>query len=650
MIFQGLKKMGLLIASRGDVALAVLLVTVIFMMVLPMPTVLVDTLIALNIAIAVVLLMVAVYLPSPLAFTAFPAVLLLSTLFRLALSITTTRLILLEADAGQIIYAFGDFVVAGNLVVGLIIFLIITLVQFIVITKGSERVAEVGARFTLDAMPGKQMSIDSDLRAGLITVKQASARRQDLEKESQLYGAMDGAMKFVKGDAIAGLIIIIINIVGGIIVGMSQHDMSAGEALDLYAILTVGDGMVAQIPAIFIAITAGIIVTRVTTAKSENLGEDIGNQIGAQPNALIIAAALLLGMALVPGFPTAVFIVLGLVLGAVGLTLRQRDASHRADLLIEQSLEGYTTHAELNDSANLEVENPETSSVILWLSENAREKIDPHSLHEELAQARRDLYQTLGVPCPGVAVRFDSIQDEDHYKICLNEIPIGQGQLVDKDKEQIPQALGSQLSNALRKNADQFIGVQETHQLLNQLEPQLAELIKEAQDAVPLHMIAQILRGLVAEEISIRDLRMILEGIVEWGQKEKDVALLIESVRGHLKRQISYRYRSSDNVLAAYIFDPKTEETIRNSIRQTPSGSFLSLEPAASSQLMEIIRRFLADCDMQKYRPVLLTSVEVRRHFRKFIEAEFYEVPVLAFPELVSDIKVQPLGQIELTG
>ena len=304
------------IGERKDIMLAILLLAIVFMMVLPLPPVALDILIAINMTISVVLLMMAVYINSPLQFSAFPAVLLITTLFRLALSVSTTRMILLQADAGQIVYTFGNFVVGGNLVVGIVIFLIITIVQFLVITKGSERVAEVSARFSLDAMPGKQMSIDRDMRAGVIDVHEARDRRGVIEKESQMFGSMDGAMKFVKGDAIAGLIIIFVNILGGVTIGVTQKGLSAADALQLYSILTVGDGMVSQVPALLIAITAGIIVTRVSSEESSDLGTDIGAQVVAQPKALLIGGLLLVLFGLIPGFPMITFFALAAIVAA----------------------------------------------------------------------------------------------------------------------------------------------------------------------------------------------------------------------------------------------------------------------------------------------------------------------------------------------
>lgn len=313
-IGERLQRLVVLAASRNDIVLALFIVSIIFMMILPLPTWLVDVLIGTNMTISAMLLMVAMYLPSPLSFSSFPTVLLVTTLFRLGISIATTRLILLEGDAGHIIDTFGNFVVGGNIVVGLVVFLILTIVQFVVITKGSERVAEVAARFSLDAMPGKQMAIDGDLRAGSIDMEEAKRRRDAVQQESQLYGAMDGAMKFVKGDAIAGLIIVAVNLLGGILIGTIQRGLTTGAAVKSYSILTIGDGLIAQIPALFIAIAAGVIVTRVHSGNGNptNVGRDIGTQVLAQPKALLIAAAVAIGMGMIPGMPVATFGILAI--------------------------------------------------------------------------------------------------------------------------------------------------------------------------------------------------------------------------------------------------------------------------------------------------------------------------------------------------
>jgi type III secretion protein V len=317
-----------MLSTRNDLVLAFLLTCIVFMMILPLPTAVIDLLIGINLALAAILLMVSVYLQDVVQLSSFPSILLLTTLFRLALAISTTRLILIQADAGHIIETFGGFVVAGNLVVGLVVFLILTIVNFLVITKGSERVAEVSARFSLDSMPGKQMSIDSDMRGGQIDLNEAKRRRNKLEKESQLYGAIDGVMKFVKGDAIAGLIIIAINLIGGITIGMMQHGMTATEAIERYSLLTVGDGLVTQIPALFISITAGFIVTRVSSEDNKDLGTDIASQLVNEPKALMITAGILGIFALVPGFPPLVFLALSAVCATAGwLTARSQKRS-----------------------------------------------------------------------------------------------------------------------------------------------------------------------------------------------------------------------------------------------------------------------------------------------------------------------------------
>lgn len=312
------------VAQRAEVLGAVVVMAIVFIFIVPLPTWLVDILIALNICISCLLIVLALYLPGPLAFSSFPSILLLTTMFRLALSIATTRLILLEQDAGDIVEAFGNFVVGGNLAVGMVIFLILTLVNFLVITKGSERVAEVAARFSLDAMPGKQMSIDSDLRAGLIDGAQARDKREQLSRESQLFGAMDGAMKFVKGDAIAGLIIVVVNLLGGFSTGMFQHGLSASDSMALYSVLTIGDGLIAQIPALLISLTAGMIITRVAPEGRRgisNMGAEIARQMTSEPKSWVIASVGMLAFAVVPGMPTGVFILISLITGTLGYYL-----------------------------------------------------------------------------------------------------------------------------------------------------------------------------------------------------------------------------------------------------------------------------------------------------------------------------------------
>lgn len=670
---------------RSDVAVALLLVTIIFMMILPLPTLLIDVLIAMNMGLAIILLMLAVYLPSPLAFSSFPSVLLLSTLFRLALSISTTRLILTEANAGDIILTFGEFVVAGNLIVGLVIFLIITIVQFVVITKGSERIAEVSARFSLDAMPGKQMSIDSDLRAGVISMVDARNRRTKLEKESQLFGSMDGAMKFVKGDAIAGLIIIIVNIIGGISIGAFQRGMEIGDAMELYSILTIGDGLVSQIPALFVSITAGIIVSRVTVDEETNLGEDIGNQLTGQPNALMIAAVVVTLMGLIPGFPTIVFFFLGGVLGLTGYLLRRNRTRFEFAETEEVTVIGQgdkimggggspllesQSSAAMQPSASVHVELPEANRTALSLPD----------INTRFTAVRQELLKDLGVPIDGISVSLSGQQPEDSYQVSIHGIPVGKGKLgilrplVDQqvdgqayDHTGMPPALirgadaqtlnpteilTRHVSYLLRRHADEFIGIQEVHSLLSKLEiAGYATLIQEAQRTVSNTRIVDILKRLLGEGISIRDMRQILGTLVEHGETEKDNAALTELVRISMKRQLSYTMTNGTGKLPVYMLDPESEKLVQGSVRKTPTGVHLALTPETSqlfSQTLKALEEQHANVPAGTPRPVILTSLDLRRHLRAHLTMEFPQIPVLSLPELTVNVSVQPIGEIRL--
>jgi type III secretion protein V len=696
-ILQFFQRLALSAAKRNDIVLAVMLVAIIFMMILPLPVLVVDILIALNMTLAGVLLMVAMYLPSPLAFSSFPSVLLVTTLFRLGISIATTRLILLQGDAGAIIDTFGNFVVGGNLVVGLVVFLILTIVQFVVITKGAERVAEVAARFSLDAMPGKQMSIDGDMRAGTIDMEEAKRRRSIVEKESQLYGSMDGAMKFVKGDAIAGLIIVAVNLLGGIMIGVMQRGMTAGKAMQTYSILSIGDGLISQIPALFISICAGIMVTRVQTDEGgpSNVGRDIGTQVLSQPRALLIGGCIALGMGLIPGMPTLVFVILAVPLIGMGIAMMPRKEV--------DAVTGKVTEVPAMQASGAKAPTPKkdgtdefvpTVPLILDVSEDLRAVLDAATLNEELLRIRRALYFDLGVPFPGIHLRFSDRLPIETYHILLSEVPVATGRLrprkllvreteqtlaglmlkFDKDRAFLPgietiwvddnlkellgnagmsvmdpsQILTYHLASVLRKYSSDFIGVQETKFLLSAMEQRFPDLVKEAVRIMPTQKIGEILQRLVSEDISVRDLRTILEALVEWGQKEKDSVLLTEYVRGALKRHISHKYSSGLNMLPAYLLAPKVEETLRSSIRQTSAGSYLALDPAIGKRLVESVKKAVGKLPATGQRPVLLASMDIRRYLRKLIEQDLYDLQVISYQELTKDVNIQPLARIDL--
>ncbi len=681
----------------SDIMLVVLLIFVIALMIVPMPTAIMDLLIGTNLAISITIMMIAMYIPGALEFSVFPALLLFTTLFRLGLNIATTRLILLHANAGEIIDTFGRFVVGGNLVVGAVIFLILTILQFLVVAKGSERVSEVGARFTLDAMPGKQMSIDADMRAGNITMEEARIRRETVQKESQLYGAMDGAMKFVKGDAIAGLIVSAVNILGGLGIGILQRGMSAADALDKYAILTIGAGVVGLVPSLLMSMRAGIIVTRVSTSESENLGGDIGRQFLARPKALVLAGGIIFLFALIPGFPKPQLFLLGGLMLATGLGMRMALKPDAGETSRERLDRALSPAASGGDNARKKTaQDVETFSVsvpvLVDLAENIRHALDTDLLNGEVIRLRRALYFDLGVPFPGINLRYVGDMPEGNYIIRLDEVPATRGWFrpgcvlareraehlrvlglaFDEDKPFLPglptlwvdQALREEmtrlgvesmeparilsyhLSFVLKRHAANFIGIQETRHLLTQMEGGYPELVKEAQRLLPLQKMADIFQRLVQENVSIRNFRAVLEAIIEWGPKEKDSLLLTEYVRGALKRQISYQYSGDNNQLPVYLLQPDAEEQIRAAIRQTSSGSFLALSPQATAGFLAKVKKEVGDLSSFDRKPVLLTSMDIRRYVRKVIEGEAPDLMVLSYQELISEVTVQPLGKV----
>ena len=693
-----LQRIVLLATSRNDIVLAIMLVAIVFMMILPLPTWLVDVLIGVNMTGSAMLLMVAMYLPSPLAFSSFPSVLLVTTLLRLGISIATTRLILLEGDAGHIIETFGNFVVGGNLVVGLVVFLILTIVQFVVITKGAERVAEVAARFSLDAMPGKQMSIDGDMRAGTIDMDEAKRRRRLVEKESQLYGAMDGAMKFVKGDAIAGIIIVVVNLVGGILIGTLQRGLTLGEATRVYSVLTIGDGLIAQIPALFIAICAGMIVTRVQSGESaSNVGRDIGAQVLAQPKALVIASSVAAGMGLIPGMPTLTFFSLAAVLGGLGFILLRntgKTVDAKTGEVSAASVDPATGESLPKPKGEGSQEFSPTVPLMLDVAANLRGILKPDVLDDQLRKIRRALYFDLGVPFPAIQLRFNETLPNDSYGVLLSEVPVAQGalrpghllvreRLENLEALEIPfeagekflphittvwvkadladpmrragmsvmdsdQVLAYHLAFVLKKYAGDFVGIQETKFLLSSMEARFPDLVREVTRVLPIQKIAEILQRLVSEEVSVRNLRTVMEALIEWGQKEKDSVLLTEYVRSTLKRHISHQHANGQNMLPAYLLAPSVEDTLRGAVRQTSAGSYLALDPPVSKRLIEAIRKTVGELSGRPHKPVLLTSMDIRRYLRKMIEQDLYELPVLSYQELTQDINIQPLGRVEL--
>ena len=675
----------------GDLVLAFLVVCIIGLLIIPLPTPMVDLLISINLMISTVMLMLSLYLPRALAFSTFPSMLLFTTLYRLALNVTTTRLILLKADAGEIIYTFGNFVVGGNFIVGAVIFLIITIVQFVVIAKGAERVSEVAARFTLDAMPGKQMSIDADMRAGAIDQDTAKQRRNELAKESQLYGAMDGAMKFVKGDAIAGLIMTSINIVGGICVGVFMNGKEVGWAVTKYGILTIGDGLVSQIPALLVSITSGVIVTRVGDVDNKPLGQDIIDQFFAQPKAILLGAVMLVAIGLIPGFPKIQIFGLAVFVALVGWSLKAkakiaaaRAARAEDPLAAAAPSEGSAPRPKKKDGDDFSMVTPLTVDI----DADIRGALSYEALNEQIMSVRRALYHDLGVPFPGINLSLNPALHDGKYRILVNEVPVSEGALrkgfvfaledpenlaatgiayetgkaflsghetcwvKEEEKPRLDESgirsldnggvLTYHLSGVLRRYSHEFLS------LFDHMEKEAPELVKEVQRVLPLQKITDVLQRLVQEGISVRDLKRITQTLIEWGQKEKDSVLLVEYVRAALSRYISYKFSGGQNIVAAYLLDPSLEEKIRKSVRQTSGGSYLAMDPATVRSILAVVKRTIGDLAKIPQKPVIIVSVDIRRYFRKMIDKDYYELPVLSFQELSAEINIQPLGRLKL--
>jgi type III secretion protein V len=626
------------LTARSDIALALLVTATVALIVLPIPTFLLDSLIALSIASSVGLLMLAMYVHSPSALSTFPALLLFTTLFRLALSIGSTKQILLHAHAGDIIESFGRLVVGGNVVVGLVVFLVIAVVQFLVIAKGSERIAEVGARFTLDAMPGKQMSIDADLRAGLIDKDEARRRRQALGQESQMHGAMDGAMKFVKNDAIATLLIALINIVAGISIGVGMKDMSFADAIGRYTILTVGDGMVAQIPSLFVSIAAGVLITRVAGRDGgNNLGVQISEQLTAQPAALLATGTLLIAFALVPGFPKLQFIGLALLVGGAGwMLLREGKRSATIDTarIASSQREGNVQQHALVDPGDSLIAHP----LLLRLPQSLRERIDPAHMDAALADRRRALQRELGVPFPGLHLRFDADLADGHYAIDVQEVAADGAALPPEADADLPLWLANRVTTVIRRRADAFVGMQEVQSLIGRVESQLPDLVSELHRTVPLQRMADVLRRLVQEGVSLRYLREIFESLITWGAKEKDVVMLTEYVRVDLGRLLSHRHLDAQGRLQAWVLDTDTEQTFRQCVQQGVGGSFLALPPETARQVMASAQAAIKPQDGEA--AVLLASMDVRRYVKKFFGNQFPDLVVLSFQELPAEAEI----------
>jgi flagellar biosynthesis protein FlhA len=680
--------------KNSDVFLAVAIVGILVFMVIPLPPGLLDILLSFNITFCLTIVLVATYIMKPLELSSFPSIILLATLFRLSLNIASTRMILLHGNegtmaAGKVIKAFGSFVVGGNYVVGAIIFLILVIINFVVITKGAGRIAEVAARFTLDAMPGKQMSIDADMNAGLIDENEARERRMIISQEADFYGAMDGASKFVRGDAIAGVIITLINIVGGLAIGVLQNGMSFSHAAQNYTLMTVGDGLVTQIPALIISTAAGIVVSR--AGSNSALGRQIVSQILLQPRAIGITSVVLLGFGLIPGLPTLPFMILSAMAGTVAYLVSQ---SRKTGLVKEEAtkmLEAKSKPPErLAALPPLDILALEVGYGLISLVDAEQDGM----LLDRIKSIRRQIAQDIGIIVPPLHIQDNMQLKPAEYSILLKGNGIARGELMlnhylamnadnsNMKIEGVPTreptyglpafwikegvrekamaqgytvvdlatVLTTHLSDAIRIHAHELLGRQEVQQLLDDLRNSHPKVVEElVPNLLPLGGVVKVLQNLLSEQIPIRDLLTILETLADWAPVTKDMDTLTEHVRQALARTITKLYQTSDGKIPLITLDQSVENAISGAIQQTGQGSFLALDPNMAKGIMESIARYITEFSSLNYRPVILCSVQIRSHFKKLVDRFISNLVVLSYNEILNTVKIQSLGIVELS-
>lgn len=623
---------------RAELTLAAMTLAAIGMMVVPLPTWLIDLLLASNMALAAVLLLVSLTIRDITALSSLPSLLLLTTLLRLALNVSTTRLILLDADAGQVISAFGNFVVQGSLIVGAVIFLILTIVQFVVIARGAERVAEVAARFSLDAMPGRQMAIDADLRAGAINAQEAHDRRRGLQRESQLYGALDGALKFVKGDAIAGVIITTINILGGLAIGLGQRGLPLEEAARVYLLLTIGDGLVSQLPALLTATAAGIAVTRVTSS-GERLGAEIAAQLFSQPRPLAVAATLCALLALTPGLPWLPFLALSAALTARSIWLTRRpstggDAAESAS----SSLWEPATALSLRASPALldALEAPDTRA----------------TLNDAWRQRASAIWRQRGVPLPALTLETLTSGDDDgaaqddgpwRFVVAVRAVPAGRGSLETEsvDIDRLVEAVAA----AAEAHLTSLLGMQEVHDALEALRKTApAEVEALVPKVLALPALTEVLRSLVAEGVSIRPLRDILGALASQAPHKPHHDAMVNAARAALQRSISHSLSPTGGPLAVYTVEPEIEAMLRDALRHDERRLRLALPPALRRDIQSAAQRVLPE-----EGAVVLTAPEIRSSLKGLLATTCPKVRVFAYTELTPELVLAPQGEVRVT-
>jgi len=679
-------------ARNQDVIVAVIIIGILFVMLVRVPPWTLDLLLTMNISIAVLMILVTMYVREPLQFSVFPSLLLVTTLFRLALNVASTRLILLEAYAGKVIQAFGTFVVGGNYVVGMIIFLIIVVIQFVVITRGAGRISEVAARFTLDAMPGKQMSIDADLNAGLVTEEQARARRRSIEDEADFYGAMDGATKFIRGDVIAGLIITGINIIGGLIIGVLQQGFSLAEAARTYTILTVGDGLVAQVPALFISTAAGIIITR--TVSEANLGSDITRQMFTFPRAVAIAAVLLTIFGLIPGLPTVPFLMIAAGTGFVWYQLNRSQTRERlAEERERKARQEAAPKAPENVEGLLKVDAME-----IEIGYGLIPLADPKQggdLLDRISDIRRRMALKLGIVLPPIRIRDNMALKPNEYTIKIrgNEVARGElltdhylimnpGNVMEKipgittrepafgleatwitesqraRAEQLgytivdpPSVLATHLTEIIQTRGHELLGRQEVSNLIENVKKTSPVVVEELiPNILTMGDVQKVLRNLLRERIPIRNLEMILETLADYGRRTKDAVVLTEYVRQTLGRTICQEHMDERGRITAVTLDPKLEQKISDALRESEGTTYVALDPITVQKIISAMTTESKRMTGEGRQPIVVCSPRVRPYFKQLVQASLPGLVVLSFAEIVPEAKLHAERMVSIEG
>jgi flagellar biosynthesis protein FlhA len=692
-VFQFLKRFEKY-TKNTDLFMAIGLLAVLAVMIIPLPPLLLDLALSFSLALSILILLVALYIKRALDFTSFPSLLLMTTLYRLSLNVATTRLVLThghegEAAAGEVIKAFGSFVVGNNYVIGFIVFLILIVINFIVITKGSGRVAEVAARFTLDAMPGKQMSIDADLNAGIINETEARKRRKEIEQEADFYGAMDGASKFVRGDAVAGIIITLINIIGGLLIGVLQKGLDVSTAAKYYTMLTIGDGLMAQVPALIISTAAGMIVTRSSNAES-NMGQEMSHQLFINPRAIAIASGVIGLLALVPGLPTVPFLLLSAIFGGMSWVVwkyKKEEEENERKRFEAQTLQ--PKKESIENMLPLDMVELEVGYGLI----NVVESDKSGDLLERIVSIRKQFALDLGIIVPSIHIRDNLQLAPGEYRVLIKGNKVGGGTLrpdsilamdpgnvterldgvptkepafgldalwiqpTRKEEAELagytvvdlPTVMATHITEIVRTHAHELLGRQEAHSLIDNFKKTHPKVIEELiPDLLPLGSVVRVLQNLLKEQVSIRDLLSIFESLADEAPKTKDVELLTESVRKSLARGITAKYTTDTGNIPVITLHPTVEETIANSLLQTEQGVQLVMDPHSAHDLINQIARTVETHPEIAGQPILLTNPTSRRHIYKLTSRFIPQLVVLSHNELVAEANVKSVAYVEL--